>query len=71
MNVLQVKRYEEAIVVLQRLEQKITSDLANSPLLPYDPDLKQISEEYQSVTYQLGTKLDTKRINDVSGKYKD
>jgi len=53
----EVRRHEECANGLHRLERKMSSDLANSPLCrEYEDneDLRKIAEDYQSVVYQLG-----------------
>jgi len=50
----EVKRYEECVVQMHKLEQKMSSEMSNSPLCHDDEELKKIAEDYQSVAYQMG-----------------
>ena len=43
----EVKRYEECVVQMHKLEQKISSEMSNSPLCHDDEELKKIAEDYQ------------------------
>ena len=54
----EVKRYEECITNLHKMEQSMTSELTNSPLIHEDANLRKVAEHYQSVTYQMGHNTD-------------
>ena len=54
----EVKRYEECITNLHKMEQSMTSELTNSPLIHEDENLRKVAERYQSVTYQMGHNTD-------------
>ena len=43
----EVKRYEECVVQMHKLEQKMSSEMSNSPLCHDDDELKKIAEDYQ------------------------
>ena len=43
----EVKRYEECVVQMHKLEQKMSSEMSNSPLCHDDEELKKIAEDYQ------------------------
>ena len=48
----EVKRYEECVLQMHKLEQKMSSEMSNSPLCHDDEELKKIAEDYQ-VGFQL------------------
>lgn len=54
----EVKRYEECITNLHKLEQNMSSELSNSPLIHEHENLRKVAENYQSVTYQIGHNTD-------------
>ena len=54
----EVKRYEECITNLHKLEQNMSSELSNSPLIHEHTNLRKVAEYYQSVTYQMGHNTD-------------
>ena len=54
----EVKRHEECITNLHKLEQNMSSELTNSPLIHEHSDLRKVAENYQSVTYQMGHNTD-------------
>ena len=53
-----MKRYEDCVDGMHKLEQKIASDLSNSPLCHDDDGLRKVAEDYQSVVYQMGHATD-------------
>lgn len=54
----EVKRYEDCVFSLHKLEQKMASELSNSPLCQEDDYLRKMAEDYQSVVYQMGHTTD-------------
>ena len=53
-----MKRYEDCLDSLHKLEQKLSSDAVNSPVTAEDPQLRQLAQGYQSVVYQMGGATD-------------
>ncbi len=51
---LQVKRYEDCVQSMHKLEHKISSELCNCPTVSEDESLHKMATDYQSVVYQLG-----------------
>ena len=45
----EVKRYEECVMQMHKLEQKMSSELCNQE----NEDLRKMAEDYQSVVYQM------------------
>ena len=43
----EVKRYEECVLQMHKLEQKMSSEMSNSPLCQDDEELKKIAGDYQ------------------------
>ena len=48
-----MKRYEDCIQSMHKLEQKMSSELTNSPACQEEESLRKIADDYQSVVYQM------------------
>jgi hypothetical protein len=53
----EIKRYIEGIICLNKTEHKLTGDLSNSSLCHQDAALRDIVEEYLTVTCQVIMKI--------------
>ncbi len=50
----EVKRYEDCVQGMHRLEHKMASELCNSQVCKEEEALRKVAEDYQSVVYQMG-----------------
>jgi len=54
----EVKKYEDCLSSLQKLETKMASDLTNCTLVHEKEELRKLAEDYSSVVYQMGHATD-------------
>lgn len=54
----EVKKYEDCLSNLQKLEHKIASDLINCSVCHEKEELRKLAENYSSVVYQMGHATD-------------
>lgn len=54
----EVKRFEECLLLMHKTEQKLSSELCNSPSILEHAGLRGLVEDYQSVVYQMGHNTD-------------
>lgn len=54
----EVKKYEDCLTALQRADDKLASDLNNSPLCQDNEELRRLCDELGSLTYQMGHNTD-------------
>lgn len=67
----QVKHYGDCVVQMHKLEQKMSSEISNSPVCQQqqenngeNEELKRIAEDYQSVAYQVSSNSEFFRVEE-------
>ena len=62
----EVRRYEECVLAMHKLEHKMSSELFNSSVCQENDELAAIVESYQKVVFQMGQ--NTEDLTDLSRK---